>query len=795
LQTEIRSLSSTSAPDIDGWIAQAAALETSLARSRDTARSIVEEAAAGRALLAHVEDAAAKVALLERELKLSETLEGALDTLQVIVGLIESSNNALGEDEISGALDKLLQAEKVLTGLRRDGRGVRDCRAVGLLEKRISAVRGSIVDEVLEYWRELVTPNAVQKSITVSQQKDNVPMSLDSVVNSMSTLGLLDTGVTRLHRDIDSLIISPRLSRSQKAGHHRVQSTPTEIHLSANTGAGTTLEMIEDVYKIVDFISSAFPFALTNQLLNSILPSLILQLVSDWLDPSLPLKLENLTLFQEITGKVEELAQFVSKIEVDIPSDASLSNWLKKIPQTWLARRKETSLLEMRAMCYKAVKSKKIVERVETQIVQVDDVMYTGQGEDDNEQEDAGDWDESWGNEEEPDEDGQQGEEDTSAWDVEDAEPPKSHTDENEDEEAEAWGWGDEGNTTSPTQPAVPVPKSPVKRKPNGKAKTIQPTTKEVTLRESYMVTGIPNGILELITQILADAEKLSSPDFAVPTIKPATMGLATIPTLLLAMYRATASTYYSSDLAGQMLVYNDTVHLNGELKELISTVSPEHPLSKRLRSLETDIASLGQFSRRAYGREMDSQRTILSDILSSTSGFVNSTAPLNAKQYTATVQDAVNRVRDVNRVWQGVLSDSARLQSLGSLTGTLVKQIVSDILERADDPIGISEEQSKALKGFCDKIAELSDLFEEPGASDTTLEKPSLVHVYTPNWFRFKYLGEILDASLADIKYLWMEGELKLEFRVDEVVELIQALFADSSYRRDAIRDIRKSS
>jgi centromere/kinetochore protein ZW10 len=767
-----------------------------LARSRDTARSILKEAAAGRVLSSHVDDTAAKVTLLERELELSETLEGALDTLQSVVGLVDGTQSALDDENLSGALAKLLQAEKVLAGLRGDGRRVGDCRAVGLLEKRIGVVRGAIVNKLLGYWRNLVASKVAQKSITVSQQQENTPISLNAVVEFMSTLELLDTAITRLHRDIDSLIISPCVSRSQKTWHYQVESTSSEIRLTNRNGPGTTLEIIDDIYKIVNFISSAFPFSLSTQLLNNILPSLILQLVSGWLDSSLPLKLDTLALFKEIIAKVEELSHFVAKTEVAIPSEANLSNWLKKIPQMWLARRKETSLSEIRVLCYNAVKIKKTVERVETQVIQIGDKVYPRQEDSSNSQESAGDWDENWGNDEELRADRQQDDDDdTSAWDMEDSEPTKLETTENygEDEEegeAEAWGWGDEGNITTP-QPTPSAPRSSVD--PNRNAKMIQPTTKEVTLREKYTVTGIPDGILELINQIFDDARTLFSPDFAIPAIVPAAMGLASIPTLLLAMYRATASTYYAPDVAGQMLVYNDAVHLSGELKKLLSTVPTDHPLSRRLRSLDADISSLGQFSRRAYGREMDSQRTILSDILSSTSGFVNSTAPLNARRYAVDVQDAVNRVHDINHVWNGVLSDSVRLQSLGSLTGTLVKQIISDILERADDTVGISQEQSKTLKSFCDKVAELADLFEEPDSGDASREKQSLVHIYTPSWFRFKYLGEILDASLADIRYLWTEGELGLEFGADEAIDLIQALFADSTYRRDAIRDIRK--
>ena len=35
---------------------------------------------------------------------------------------------------------------------------------------------------------------------------------------------------------------------------------------------------------------------------------------------------------------------------------------------------------------------------------------------------------------------------------------------------------------------------------------------------------------------------------------------------------------------------------------------------------------------------------------------------------------------------------------------------------------------------------------------------------------------------------------ELALEFRVEEVVELVQALFADSTHRKEAIREIKRA-
>jgi centromere/kinetochore protein ZW10 len=67
------------------------------------------------------------------------------------------------------------------------------------------------------------------------------------------------------------------------------------------------------------------------------------------------------------------------------------------------------------------------------------------------------------------------------------------------------------------------------------------------------------------------------------------------------------------------------------------------------------------------------------------------------------------------------------------------------------------------------------------------------MTFIYCPNWLKFQYLAEILESSLADIKYLWNEGELSLEFDAEEVVDLIEALFADSDLRRKLVADIRR--
>ena len=241
-------------------------------------------------------------------------------------------------------------------------------------------------------------------------------------------------------------------------------------------------------------------------------------------------------------------------------------------------------------------------------------------------------------------------------------------------------------------------------------------------------------------------------------------------------MFRATASTYYAKDIAGNMLIYNDCTRLSDQLRDLA-----DKNQSSRLR-VDADLKALDSLRKRSYGKEMESQRTILRDLLDGTQGFTScSVAPYSTECQNA-VSMTVDRIREVERQWNGILSRSALHQSIGQLLSTVVTKVCIDIQDMSD----ISETDSHTLRKFCDQIAELKALFVEDG-KDTT-------GIYTPQWFKFLYLSEILESSLADIKFLWTEGELRLEFRTDEVVDLIEALFAESEHRRRAIAEIKRS-
>ncbi len=263
-------------------------------------------------------------------------------------------------------------------------------------------------------------------------------------------------------------------------------------------------------------------------------------------------------------------------------------------------------------------------------------------------------------------------------------------------------------------------------------------------------------------------------------------------------MYRATAPTYYAVNISGNMYLYNDSSwlaeHLRNFAQDYALRAGAKSPRALGRLKLDPDISSLEAFAKRSYGKEMNIQRTILGDLLDGAQGFANSTEPPFASECDLAISSTVDRIRALNDQWKGVLSHSALLQSLGSLLATVTHKMIMDIEDMTD----ISEPESQRLASFCNQISKLEDLFVPELSTETGQDGESavpLTAIYTPNWLRFQYLANILESSLVDIKYLWSEGELQLEFTADELIDLIEALFADSEHRRKAIAEIRRRS
>ena len=648
---------------------------------------------------------------------------------------------------------------------------------------------------------------------------DSSTVDMQTLVAAMSKLDLFDSVLLPFCKDLEMLIVAPRLQvgANGKVGSLEIESD--EISISGQSVDLSAEALFSDLDSIIGFLRTRLPSSVVEPLAQNLMPRVISKLISTWLASAVPEDLDGMEDFRDTMSLVQSFGNTLQSYSW--PGKRDLVDWTKSIPNVWLRKRQEASLIQVRNLLSQGLGKIETVERVERQMLSQREEVFTGNSGGD-------DWNAGWSDDEsgsptktDPPSTGNaadgEDEEDVSAWGLDDEkENATGQADEehlapaNVDADADAWGWGDENggdeNEGEGSKKCLPSsqPKSKMAQR-NGLPRAPEQVEREVTLRERYNITSLPKEILEMITQVVSDAEKLETSDFVNSPIASAAPNLLSLPGLILAMYRATASTNYASHPSGSMFLYNDSLWLAERLQEFPShhiTRSGKHIQSRTAHNLnlEAHVFALESYGKRAYAKEMESQRTIITDLLDGAQGFVHCTEHPFNQECDIAIASTVDRLRGLHEQWKDVLSDSALLQSLGSLLSTVTNKIIVDMEDMPD----ISEPESQQLAAYCNRIAALEDLFpptSTPPPADATAAAQAQTNeqepipqtaLYSPHWLKFRYLANILESSLADIKYLWTEGNLGLEFDTEELVDLIVALFADTPHRRSAVAEIR---
>ncbi|KAI9790771.1 MAG: hypothetical protein M1833_001767 [Piccolia ochrophora] len=793
VKSNIRGLSRKSAGDVDTWISQAKSLHADIEEAKATARAIIVDSrgdSGGGGAQTTVEDAESKQELLDRELVFNRSLEDALELIQSVDGTLASAQDAAVADRLGDAANDLCRAEEALDAASI----LQSTAAFTLLTDRTVAVRDDLTDRLEKYWSALIVVDRRQRSVTIRDKTGESPsIHINTVVSALDKLMVLKSKTDKLFQALDDVIFAPRLSVSSGA----TPLTPNVSHdtlqlLEEKIDNGVT-PTLSDVRMMVDFLSSKLPASILSPLSSILMPSIVSKLIAGWLNTNVPSTLEGLHAFHSVLSDSLEFRDAVAS--QGWYGTGEITEWARNAPQVWRLKRREAALNEVRTVLAKGFGQTRTVERVETQTIGRDDTVFASNKDDE--------WNQEWSDEEEGKSDkkdvvvsrGQDEEEDVSAWGLDEEEPEdggkrdQSHgEDDSVDVDEEAWGWGEDNQ--EPTTPAQ-LSSTSKRQTTNGEPTKGSNEEREMTLRETYTITSIPESIVEIVLHIVQDAGTLSGPSYSRSPVAPAAAGLFSIPTHALAMLRALGPFYYAKHASGNMYLYNDSLRLAERLRTIQTERTEKSTASSPNKlKLDSDIQALESLGKRAFSKEMESQRTILGDLLDGAQGFNDCTVPPFASECETAIESVVDRIQDVAKEWKGVLSQSALLQAIGSLLSTVTNKIIVDIEDMGD----ISEAESQKISAFCNRIASLETLFLPEGSSQSQESVP-LTAVYVPSWLKFQYLGSILESSLVDIKYLWTEGELKLEFSAEEVIDLIEALFADSEHRRRAIGEIRRNS
>jgi centromere/kinetochore protein ZW10 len=772
LQDEIQAISGSSSSDVEKWIAQAKEVQKDIARCKSETAKIVEEHEHLESLRSSARDALNKIQLLQGEVAFTALLQ---QELQVIAAVKDSL------DEVQELLNvqKPVDAAAQLASLAARTAGLRSENARTIMQER----QGRLSHDA---YRMLDAELANQVNFGSNMSGDSketwiVFASEDrtsQLLTAMQKLGALGKATELLAANIDRSLMQPILSFKSKPSID-MEADRLCIKLHRDNRSISDVSLLQMVRQALKFLYTHLPDLVVESVGQQLIPNVVSTLIGTRLSMTMPTELSDVPALQSIRDAVSALADDLKAFRW--PGYKELELWTVRLPFIWLEKRKMASLNALRNALSAARGPVREIERVERQKISKQDVAAMNGDE----------WDAGW-DEDAQERSTQNGDDEVSAWGFDDSEDQPNKDielpkDSDDNDGAEAWGWDDDNNPGEDRKTPSPIMH---RRQSITGANGDQDNEQEVTLVERYIITDIPDQVLAIIDKDVRDAEELEQTSFAALSSANPAAGLKAIPSHTLAMFRALATTYYSTKLSsGNMHLYNDASYIVQKLREVLESDKEES-----LGALKSDCLIMERFARAAYAREMELQRTILGDILDGAQGFQSCTKKPYAMQCETAVSSAVDRIRTMHAEWGPILSNSALLQSIGSLVSTVVDKIMRDILDMED----IEDSESQRLASFCNQVSALDDLFvsgkpQQPG-EDAKQEQDSVPHtfVYVPSWLRFQYLANILESSLVEIKYLWEKSELKMEFSADEVVDLIRALFAETRQRRDAIAEIR---
>lgn len=319
------------------------------------------------------------------------------------------------------------------------------------------------------------------------------------------------------------------------------------------------------------------PQDLINTMSSVLLPEILPKITKVWLDSAVPSSLEEMDRFQQVIAAAKQFHSTLKSLGFSNLGD--LQEWADSAPRVWLSKRREAALDSVRTKLSEGLGTTKSVERAEKQLVSKSEGKQLAANRAVADDDDHG-WDTAWddGGDEEnktamdddtkaaptaaptaavaaaADED--DGADAWGAWGDDDAGEPEEKKEtmesnekdrqDDDDDAADAWGaWGDdanEGHGEEGTETATKIAQ-PSK----------EPETRELTLKETYNITSMPQPVLDLIFAIVEDGAALTQDRYAGSPVAAAAAGLFSLPTLALAMFRAISPYYYAPRDGGNM--------------------------------------------------------------------------------------------------------------------------------------------------------------------------------------------------------------------------------------------------
>ncbi|KAF8906266.1 hypothetical protein CPB84DRAFT_1844516 [Gymnopilus junonius] len=305
--------------------------------------------------------------------------------------------------------------------------------------------------------------------------------------------------------------------------------------------------------------------------------------------------------------------------------------------------------------------------------------------------------------------------------------------------------------------------------------------------KEYYKVPKRTRRILKMVEAAIDESKLFYAsnlfPSSSAPSDGPSQPGtaLAHSASSIMELYQALYPIKFAQELQSpdrSMLFSNSCCYMTGAIQRIEDTIYGQPILKERLTECRKRLQILGDsWFHDTIEREQVKVDTTLGE---GAQGFAYTADQDRYDECEAAVNQVLKDIKRLSQSLKGILTKSKYYFAIGSVTDSALSKVLRDILGLPDIP----ELESHRLSELCHIFNSLEGLFNEDS------EQPSFVVSYVPSWLKFSYLSELLEASLADITYLFEQGAL-VDFRVDELVNLVRALFADTALRTNTINKL----
>ncbi len=659
-----------------------------------------------------------------------ERVKQVVAHLQAFHSLYTDADNAILNMEFQSSIFLMDRSEDELRILREL---VAEAYIVDQCIDRIGNLRLLASESLEEFWNSMVQVDKATASITIYNTipRGKRSASILSICEGLEAMNTLDELAGIFSRQIEKHVLPHALNYASK-----LQRTGDTLSVAKQPEAPCL-----SLTTLLQFLSERLSPSAKIEVADSLSPAILKSLLEDTLPQSVPAGVEDLVAYGDYLAEVDCFEAFLSDTGFTVTSKLSL--WTSMAKFEWLKSRESTFLTLAREATFSLRMESKSVERWELVRKAKLDTEVNGSGDNSTKQpverknSQAMSEDTAWNGEWENDEDGWHLD---SEIVVEDPAPePNGEFDE--------WKWDE----------------SPKKL---GNQDAAQNASQVL---ERMKISSIPDVIIRLVHQILSEAINLQDSNIQKSAATPSVTDFLQIISSLVAIYRSLCSTCYTSIEIGGMVAYNDCLYL-------------EEALSRIEKVEGKDCEALGMSATNSYRSEVAKHLVNILKELDKTDGFISCSQSVQSQVCESVVESLCRQIRDCATTWGEVLGLLSLYQAVGALLNATISRFIDDVQNIHD----ISERDSMAIASHISTLSTLEVLF--PIESET-----STVARYCPNWLKFQYLKEVLEGSLVDIMYLFHEGAL-VDFSNTELVQLLEALFAESEHRRKAVDEIRRS-